>query len=210
MVKINRPPLPAGIHITSETDYRSEPVHGILAAIFHGKCYICESKSTTIHVEHRVHHAGNPTIKYDWNNLFLSCGHCNQIKSIQYDDILDPATVDPEDYITLEFYHVDNAVVVEKTNEKNGVDSTVSLLQHVYHNDKTPTKRLECRNLREQIGNVLASFLTLLDACLNESNSIGKSQLLADELSRKGEFAAFKRHIVRSNPVKYAALQQYL
>jgi len=43
---------------------------------FKNKCYICESKApTTINVEHFKSHQGDSDLKFDWNNLFWSCGH---------------------------------------------------------------------------------------------------------------------------------------
>ena len=51
---------------------------------FHNKCYICEiDKLQDPQVEHlRPHFNGkNKDLKFDWNNLFWSCGHCNGVKN---------------------------------------------------------------------------------------------------------------------------------
>jgi len=48
---------------------------------FKNKCYICgEKEPKDINVEHFVAHEGNQGLKLDWNNLFLSCTHCKNIK----------------------------------------------------------------------------------------------------------------------------------
>ena len=54
MVKLTKRPLPDGITIKSEKDYRQEEVFNILAEDCHNKCYICEDKPTSINVEHIV------------------------------------------------------------------------------------------------------------------------------------------------------------
>ena len=51
---------------------------------FHNKCYICEIDNLQDpQVEHlRPHFNGkNKDLKFDWNNLFWSCGHCNGVKN---------------------------------------------------------------------------------------------------------------------------------
>ena len=77
MVKLTKTPLPAGIKITSDNDYRNGVVFDTLVEDCHCKCYICEDKTTDINVEHIVPHRSDVALRYDWNNLFLACGHCN-------------------------------------------------------------------------------------------------------------------------------------
>ena len=51
---------------------------------FHNKCYICElDKLQDPQVEHLRPHFGGKNIerKFDWNNLFWSCSHCNGVKN---------------------------------------------------------------------------------------------------------------------------------
>lgn len=62
--------------------YNTPEVNAALKEMFHGKCYICENKQiTSYHIEHLNPHHGNIELKYSWDNLFLSCAHCNNIKS---------------------------------------------------------------------------------------------------------------------------------
>ena len=80
MVKLTKRPLPPK-PITAERHYRNDPNFSAIVEDCFGKCYICENdNATTLNVEHRISHRGDDRIKYDWNNLFLSCGHCNNIK----------------------------------------------------------------------------------------------------------------------------------
>ena len=68
--------------------YNTEHVNQALQEVFHGKCYICENKeATSYQIEHRIPHRGDKKLKYDWNNLFWVCAHCNNIKSDKYEPI---------------------------------------------------------------------------------------------------------------------------
>lgn len=69
--------------------YNTEHVNQALREVFHGKCYICENKeATSYQIEHLIPHRGDKKLKYDWNNLFWVCAHCNNIKSDKYEPIL--------------------------------------------------------------------------------------------------------------------------
>lgn len=53
-------------------------------------CYICENKQiTSYQIEHLAPHHGNMDLKFDWNNLFLACAHCNNAKLDKFDPIID-------------------------------------------------------------------------------------------------------------------------
>lgn len=68
---------------------------------FHNKCYICEMKELQDpNVEHLLPHKNGTYLerKFDWENLFWSCSHCNSVKNNgKYDDgIIDCCKDDPE------------------------------------------------------------------------------------------------------------------
>ncbi|VFN05582.1 MAG: HNH endonuclease, partial [Candidatus Kentron sp. G] len=70
-------------------DYKCGDVLERLSNDFRDKCYLCEYKGpTTINVEHFVPHEGDKALKFDWNNLFLACDHCNKTKRAGYKGIL--------------------------------------------------------------------------------------------------------------------------
>ena len=63
-------------------DYNQLEVNIALKEVFHGKCYICENKAVTSYqIEHLIPHKDNVDLKFDWNNLFWSCAHCNGVKN---------------------------------------------------------------------------------------------------------------------------------
>lgn len=71
-----------------------------LANDFHNKCYICEIKMQDLQVKYLLPHKDDryPDRNFDWNNLFPSCPHCNQVKNQKkYEEgILDCCRKDPE------------------------------------------------------------------------------------------------------------------
>ena len=88
MVKIERS-FPAPESLADEEKkkngcYNCKDVVERLKRDFHDKCYICELKHLQDpEVEHLLPHKNGlyPERKFDWNNLFWSCGHCNKVKN---------------------------------------------------------------------------------------------------------------------------------
>jgi hypothetical protein len=62
MIKLTKRPLPDGIAITTDDDYRNGIVFGILVEDCHQKCYICEDKPTSINIEHTVPHRSDQAL----------------------------------------------------------------------------------------------------------------------------------------------------
>lgn len=106
MIKIERTfPAPASLAIEAKRasgKYDGPDVIKQLREDAHDKCYICEMKGLQDPVvEHLLPHKNGkyPDRKFDWNNLFWSCGHCNGGKNQQkYDEgIIDCCQQDPEE-----------------------------------------------------------------------------------------------------------------
>ena len=54
-----------------KSSYNTPEVNAALREMFHGKCYICESKDiTSYQIEHLYSYHKELNLKYDWNNLF--------------------------------------------------------------------------------------------------------------------------------------------
>lgn len=80
-------PAPASLN---KNQYNTKDVVDILEPMFHGKCYLCEQDELTDpEIEHFDPHKGDVTKKYDWGNLYYSCGRCNSIKSFTHTNLLD-------------------------------------------------------------------------------------------------------------------------
>jgi uncharacterized protein (TIGR02646 family) len=206
MVKIDRSLLPAGQIIAKEADYTSGPVYEILKNDFNEKCYICEDKAAKrgIEIEHLHAHQGNPALKYDWNNLFFSCHHCNRLKNANFNEIIDCTKTDPENYINLEISaDMKTVVIIAKITDAPGVDETIRLLERVYNGETKPIMRDECIELRNDIRETVCKFTDLLTCHVSETDT-GLKSAFADSIkksiSRKSPFAAFKRGIIRRTP----------
>lgn len=99
MVKFERPDS-SEAHVAIESlkrekrkgsgKYNTNEVNKALGLMFAHKCYLCEKKDLdNLQIEHLVPHRGNRDLMFDWENLFLSCNHCNNIKNDKFTPILD-------------------------------------------------------------------------------------------------------------------------
>jgi len=203
MVRLNKSQLPSGVTINTESDYREGPVFNILVSDCHSKCYICEDKPTTINVEHRVSHRGDPMLKFDWSNLFIACGHCNNIKLAKYDDILDPTQCDPEEHIVLSIEITDDIteqVQVESLTTDESTLMTAKLLGLVYNGGSTDIKKIECSNLRNShlMPNIRLFYQYIRN--YRDEPDLGYDNEIRREINRSSMFAAFRRKIIRDDP----------
>jgi hypothetical protein len=215
MVKLKKSPLPEGVQIKSEKDYQTDPVFSLLKDDCHNKCYICEEKEPTgLQVEHRVPHKGNPALKFDWNNLLLSCYHCNHVKGGSYPDIIDCTKVDPEEFISLRIAaELKIRVIVEKIADTEGVDATVNLLDQVYNGTHPIITTAECENLRGKVMEEVLDFQQLLTE-YEEEPDLKLRQVFHDKIAKKAlrgsRFAAFKRTIIHKTPFLLKEFQHEL
>ena len=211
MIRLTKRPAPPQ-PITSEDHYRSDPNFHALYEDCFGKCYICENNTaTTLNVEHRIPHHGDIALKYDWANLFLSCGHCNSIKGDRYDDILDPTICDPEDHMSLSLTTDSfvEAVVVRALSDDAGTRQTVELLSYVYNGGTTAIKEVECAVLRNEVSACVARFFQYIEGYRNEPND-AYEEIIKKEISRSSAYAAFKRGIVRNDAELSAKFEAFL
>lgn len=189
-------------------DYKCGDVLQRLQRIFHNKCYICELKApTSVNVEHLRPHKGDKQLKFDWNNLFLACVHCNNTKSALeqsnvINDILDCTN---ENHKVDEWidYHIDPwpkaKVQITSLKDNQSVHNTVELLGRVY-NGHTLLKNLEASNLRKALLNEIRDFqkdfFEYDRANQNKDRAYYKTRI-RKHLQNSSPFAAFKRWIVR-------------
>lgn len=216
MVLMRKTELPVGISIKCEDDYRSDPVFGIIRNDCHDKCYICEDKyPTSINVEHLRAHKNDDVKKYDWNNLFLSCTHCNKAKNKHYDDIIDCSKIDPEEYITVGIRLFPNILIsIAPIHPDECTMSTIALLERVFNEERPAILSAECENLRRRVKDEMHSFMTLITyyESLDPDNQLKEptKRKICDLISRKASFAAFKRQIVRETECLNAEFGQLL
>jgi hypothetical protein len=187
----------------SSGTYNTEDVVERLKIDFHNKCYICEQKEPlSINIEHFIAHKGNIDLKFSWQNLYLSCGHCNNTKLAKYDEILNCTTID--DNVEMALYYKCNPFPMEKAEIKVRVDSlkarnTKELIEKTFNGEHTPQKKLESANLRNKLIHEIKDFQQLLfDYFENNKHEIFKVKI-EEQLSCRSAFTAFKRWIIRDN-----------
>ena len=206
MVKLTKRPLPDGVTIQSENDYRKGIVLQMLAEDCHNKCYICENKPLDINIEHIVSHRGDISKKYDWDNLFIACSYCNGIKGQRFNNILNPVTCDPEKHITLSLKMSDGLIesvqieISQGSEIDESVLETAELLEYVYNGNFTEMKNLGAANLRNEY--LLPDMQHFLNYIVNHmlEPDLGYDVFIMREISRSAKFAAFKRKIIGDTP----------
>lgn len=203
-------------------DYKCGDVVTRLKTDFKNKCYICEEKEiSSINVEHFIPHRNtNLDLKFDWNNLYFACGHCNNTKLAGFEDILDcTKTNDVETKIKYEFFNSafpkEQVIItsLDLTSAKNL--KTTELLRLVYCG-KTAIKIDESANIRNKISKEIRKFTDLFGYYFSNSGLFDETeqeklkQRIVEKLSNDSSFTAFKRWIIRENPLLLQEFEQYL
>ncbi|MFG6393804.1 MAG: HNH endonuclease [Lachnospiraceae bacterium] len=146
---------------TGNSSYNTTEVNLALKEMFHNKCYICENKQvTSYNIEHLHPYYKNKNLKYDWNNLFLSCAHCNNIKLGKYEPIIDCTIENVEELIAFRkkgYFGTDEELIFENLDIRKETINTINLLNEVYYGS-TPQKKMEARILRRILRKVLSEF----------------------------------------------------
>lgn len=173
---------------------------------FKKKCYLCETKATSFEVEHLKSHKGNIELKFDWDNLFLSCRHCNNIKSTSFDNILNCAKEDVETYIK---YRMDlfpmSEVEITPLSDDERVFKTVELLDKCFNGEHTPTKKLDSKNIRNKLLSELNKFKYEINSYFEalENDEYDEIPYIEKQIKRhlnnNSEYASFKRCIIKYN-----------
>ncbi|MDQ6961763.1 MAG: HNH endonuclease [Mariprofundaceae bacterium] len=174
-------------------DYKCGDVLDRLQQDFFTKCYICEEKYiTAAEVEHLRPHQGDRALKYDWENLFWSCRHCNNTKSNRYQPMLDCTQAAVDRCIRYDVVPYPSITIAISAEEKGvEIDNTVQLLLDVYVG-KTHLKKLESQNLRQKLSIEWGLFLSCLKNAV-EDESVSHQEALNLHLHNSSPFAAFKR-----------------
>ncbi|MCD6068162.1 MAG: endonuclease [Bacteroidetes bacterium] len=197
-------------------DYKCLNVLNRIKDDFKNKCYICEYKEpTSINVEHFTPHEGNIDLKFDWNNLFWACSHCNNTKLANYKNILNctDKTQNIGNRLKYGFKPFPlEKVKIEELDTSAETLMTKSLLMDIY-NGTTKLKTIESSNLRNKLLEEILSFQqNLLDYFNDTYTKKDKKYFLIrikGQLNRSSNFTAFKREIIMENPDLKAEFEKY-
>ncbi len=212
-------PAPNCLHIEkskAKGDYKCADVLDRIKTDFKNKCYICEYKEpNSINVEHFIPHRGNIDLKFDWNNLFWSCSHCNNTKGSNYENILNCTEI--EQNIETKLKYLINPFPFEKTqiialdNSPETIE-TRDLLISVY-NGTTKLKTIESANIRNKLLDEVLKFQTLLFDYFNNAPTIELKEhylmKIKSHINRGSNFTSFKRWIILENPELKAEFELY-
>lgn len=203
--------------------YRKEEVRNQLIVDFYGKCYICEMDDITeIEIEHFIPHQSHDLdLKFDWNNLFFSCGHCNGIKG-ERKNLLN-CTNPAHKILERIRFHISpypfSKAEIEATNnfsQDNLTINTVALLSDVYNYPKKDNNSFEgASNLRKKVILEIMEFQKYLVEYFYEKGlSNEEKEELKAKIRRKlhpeSPFTAFKVYIVTENERFLQEFRQYL
>jgi hypothetical protein len=190
---------------------------------FKNKCYICEQKAPiSINTEHFVAHRGNIDLKFDWNNLFYCCAHCNNTKLAKpiYDKLLN-CTIQLDGVDVRIKYHMkalpkdsNEKVTITPIETDEKVLNTIDLLLAVYNGANTPNKRIQTDNLRKNLAKELRRFHENIDNFyqddIEKDEKIGFKKEIERLLRPRAAFIAFKKWIIRDNETLLHDFGEYL
>ncbi|MCM1187892.1 MAG: HNH endonuclease [bacterium] len=204
MVKIERRrEVPASLAIEKakgSRKYQGRDVTDALYEDFHDKCYICGIKEQDKIVEHRIPHHENRDLMFDWNNLFLSCEHCNSVKNKgKYESgIIDCCVDDPEERLV---FHVSEDDLSVEAIDKNDMQAalTAMLMNEVFTQENSGHRSYHCKRRREGLLMQMSLLYKAIEKYKTDPASKVAERTLAALLNRESAFAEFKRCYYREN-----------
>lgn len=211
MVKVERS-FPAPVSLTVEKEktngsYNKPDVVERLISDFNNKCYICEiDKLQDPQVEHlKPHFDGKyKELRFDWNNLFLTCGHCNSVKNQRkYDNhIIDCCVYDPEERIYFRL-HDGNTEVIAKETDDYDAEMTAELVTDVFNMKNSGMRVYKSAFRFNELNKEMNKLYDTLDELDQNSNSVFALRKLQALIRRESRFAAFKRCYIREHALEY-------
>lgn len=209
MIKIERS-YPAPESLKLKKSYREKDVVERLEKDFFEKCYICGlDKLPDINIEHLIPHKESTEKKFDWDNLFLSCPHCNSVKNRkEYEEkILDCCKVDPEEKIVFDFDGGENINIFPKDKNDEQAVKTSKLVYEVFNIRNTGMRERSSDFRFKALQEEMTIFFNNLEKYRKEKDFFSL-RILKEKLKRKSRFAAFKRNYIRKNIQKYQEFKE--
>ena len=168
--------------------YDGQDVQRQLLCDQHRKCY---------HIEHLNSQAS----RQDWNNLFLSCGYCNDKKLALYDNILDPATNNIEDIIEQRLDTYSKEAEFRSENNSTEVKQTIKLLENIFNgkehdpNFRSPHEEVFYDRVEMSINDFMRKVVNYR---MNSSQI--NEDIVREELAIGKELLGFRYWIIRDEP----------
>lgn len=215
--------------LENQQAYDTEDIYEQLCLDSSHKCYLCGDsiQANDFEVEHFIPHENGThiQIKFDWDNLFLSCSYCNGKKSNTYNkmgadkDILKPSVDDIQKHL-LHFYDpldfTGNWVVLSNLGGSEKNENSIELLNKIYNlkGVVSPSFRTKesCRELKNSLKDELIVFKStlkeLVDATTEQQrNSI--KQKIQGLLNPSAAFYEFKIGAIKSSQGIKAVIEKH-
>lgn len=218
MVKVDRSfPAPESLAEESKKasgSYSKPDVVEQLKSDFYNKCYICEMKDLQDpQIEHLLPHKNGryKERKFDWENLFWACGHCNGVKNQgKYDEgILDCCRRDPESEIIFELKENDVYVSAKKFDDREAV-LAAQLVEEVFNICNTGMRVYKSEFRLNQLQEEMNVLYKKLEAYRHKPESKVLMRTLKALLKRETAFAGFKRCYIRGRLDEFPELAVFL
>jgi uncharacterized protein (TIGR02646 family) len=164
----------------------------------HRKCYICEC---AVEANYHIEHLNSQANRQDWNNLFLSCGYCNDKKLAFYDNILNPATNNIEDIIEQRLDTYSKEAEFRSENNSTEVKQTIKFLENIFNgkehdpNFRSPHEEVFYDRVEMSINDFMRK---VIDYRMNSSQT--NENIVREELAIGKELLGFKYWIIRDEP----------
>ena len=175
--------------------YDGQDVQRQLLCEQHRKCYICEC---SVEANYHIEHLNSQASRQDWNNLFLSCGYCNDKKLALYDNILDPATNNIEDIIEQRLDTYSKEAEFRSENNSTEVKQTIKLLENIFNgkehdpNFRSPHEEVFYDRVEMSINDFMRKVVNYR---MNSSQI--NEDIVREELAIGKELLGFKYWIIR-------------
>lgn len=173
--------------LASRRSYCEQDVFDALSRVFHKKCYICETKEPIdINVEHFEPHFGDVDKKFNWENLYFSCGRCNNIKLAKYNDLLD--CCDSNIDVLRSIKHVPpitpyaRYLRIEPQYEDEKTKLTAELIDKGFNSTHTPNKTVSASFLRTKVFQQFNLFLDLQSKYFNELTLPAEKEIVLERM----------------------------
>lgn len=218
MVKVDRSyPAPKSLAVEAKKNsgsYSEEDVIAQLKNDFHNKCYICEMKELQDpQVEHLLPHKNGryPFRKFDWENLFWSCGHCNGVKNREeYEEwIINCCIDDPEDSISFRL-DSNNVEVLAKSMADRKAVKTAQLVWEIFKIRNTGMRIYKSEMRLKELQKEMNLLYDKLEAYKKKPESKALLRMIKVLLKRESAFAGFKRCYIKEHIREYPNLEEYI
>lgn len=142
--------------------------------------------------------------KFDWNNLFWACGHCNGVKNQRkYDEhILDCCKEDPEERIYFRLHDGDTDITVVNSEDYDA-QMTAELVTEVFNITNSGMRVYKSAFRFQELNREMNKLYDTLDELTQYPDFVFAQKKLQALIRKESRFAAFKRCYIREHARQY-------